>query len=163
MIPLFLVLVAARLHIDVAIDVNAGLIHFEREIQRCCPDISCHVGTTMQQYQLLSREPARMCSERSTRFRPIWFLSGIAIHSSNETQPNARKSASDRLCARHACDPGHSNRGNVRPVQTRKTRCVPELDDRSPFGALVGMRRSAMVAAFWRIQIRCRVSAATLA
>ena len=76
LIPLFLVLVAARLHIDVAVDVNAGLIHFEREIQRCCSDISCqYVGTTMQQYQLLSREPALMCSERSLNSAdmvPIW-------------------------------------------------------------------------------------------
>jgi hypothetical protein len=64
-IPLFLVLiVAACLHIDVTVDVNAGLMHFGRRVQRCCSDILGQYGRNgVQQYQLLSTKCPLMCCE----------------------------------------------------------------------------------------------------
>jgi hypothetical protein len=73
LIPLFLVLVAARLHIDVAVDVNAGLIHFEREIQRCCSDISCqYVGTTINSLAANQRTCAVSADSIPADMVPIW-------------------------------------------------------------------------------------------
>jgi hypothetical protein len=64
-IPLFLVLlITARLHIDVAVDVNASLMHSVREVQRCCSTIlGQYVGNGMQQYQTLGSKFALLCCE----------------------------------------------------------------------------------------------------